>query len=299
MKSFSAQHLQNSFRSPTRRAFTLIELLVVIGIIGLLAAISLGVGARMVTTGKKRATEGVLQALDQTLSVYIDSTGEIPPALVPVRNEDLPRSIANLVGNGNAGYYPAFDGTTDSGEMLVNSVGYFLYSAQDVPSVQEVIAGIDPKFIRQYTPSRQAGGSGGGVGPGASLAEQPQMLTVFDAWGNPIRFVHPKFDGIIEKARRVEGDDGQGINIAAHQNGYFDQGFLQSLRVNRAFIVSNVRRNKMTAEERAENPDLVADSDGGTCPGPRPYFYSAGPDGDPSTTDDNIYTTIPTFIDPF
>ncbi|MCA9304267.1 MAG: type II secretion system protein [Phycisphaerales bacterium] len=299
MKSCPTHSHKNQRLCAERRAFTLIELLVVIGVIGLLAAISLGVGARMVATGKTRATEGVLQALDQTLSVYIDSKGEIPPALVAVRNEDLPRSIGNLVGSGNAGYYPAFDGTTDSGEMLVNSVGYFLYAAQDVPSVQDVLAGIDPKFIRQYTPSRQAGGSNGGVGPGASLAEQPQLLTVFDAWGNPIRFVHPKFDGIIEKTRRTEGDDGQSINIAAHQNGYFDQGFLQSLRVNRAFIVSNVRRNKMTPEERRADPDLVADSDGGTCPGPRPYFYSCGPDGDPSTTDDNVYTTIPSFLEPF
>lgn len=299
MKSCPAPHAQNRHRRTEWAAFTLIELLVVIGIIGLLAAISLGVGARMVTTGKTRATEGVLQALDQTLSTYIDSKGEIPPALVAVRNEDLPRSIGSLVGNGNPGYYPALDGTTDDGEMLVNSIGYFLYAAQDVPSVQSVLAGIDPKFVRQYTPSQQAGGSSGGVGPGVSLAEQPQLLTVFDAWGNPIRFVHPKFDGIIEKTRRVEGDDGQAINISAHQNGYFDQGFLQTLQTNRSFIVSNVRRNKMTPAERREDPDLVADSDGGTCPGPRPYFYSCGPDGDPSTTDDNVYTTIPTFLEPF
>ena len=31
----------------------------------------------------------------------------------------------------------------------------------------------------------------------------------------------------------------------------------------------------------------TADSDGGVCPGGQPYFYSAGPDGDPSTVEDN------------
>jgi hypothetical protein len=38
-----------------------------------------------------------------------------------------------------------------------------------------------------------------------------------------------------------------------------------------------------------------ANSDGGTSPDARPYFYSCGPDGDPSTTADNVYIVTPTF----
>lgn len=295
MKSIPAEHAHKDRSSTNAGAFTLIELLVVIGVIGLLAAISLGVGARMVTTGKIRATEGVLQSLDQTLSIYIDSEGELPPALVAVRNEDLPRSVSQLVGNDNPAYYPAFDGTTENGEVLVNSIGLYLYSAQKVGSVQDTLAGIDPKFIRLYSPSAQASGSSGGVGPGSSVSQQPELLTVFDAWDNPIRFVHPKFDGIIERSRRNMNSDGESLRIDRAQNGFF----VDPPAGGREMIVFSVRRNKMTREEREANPDLVADSDGGVCPGPRPYFYSAGPDGDPSTTDDNIYTTIPTYIEPF
>jgi hypothetical protein len=38
-------------------------------------------------------------------------------------------------------------------------------------------------------------------------------------------------------------------------------------------------------------------ADEGLCPGNRPYFYSAGPDGDPGTRGDNIYleTARPTY----
>jgi hypothetical protein len=34
------------------------------------------------------------------------------------------------------------------------------------------------------------------------------------------------------------------------------------------------------------------DADGGLTTN-RPYFYSAGPDGDPSTIEDNVYTVQP------
>lgn len=284
---------------PLHPGFTLIELMIVIGVIALLTVITLSVGTSMINTGKKHATKGVLEALDQTLEAYIDAKGEMPPALVEIRNDDLPRSIATLVGNDNPAFYPAVDGTTDRGQIQINSVGLYLYAAQNVPAVQDILAGINPKLIKQYAPTGAAGGGGGGFGNASSMAEQPTLLTVFDAWGNPIRFVHPKFDGIIEKNRRAEGSDGEQFNISRHQNGFFEKGLLDLLEGNRSFIIQNVRRNKMTPAERTEDPDLVADSDGGKCPGPRPYFYSAGPDGDPSTTEDNVYTTVPTFIDPF
>ncbi len=282
-------------RVSARPGFSLIELLIVIGIIALLATISLGVGAGMINAGKKRATEGVLQAMDQTLEAYIDAKGEIPPALVAIRYDDLPAGVRGRVGNDNPGYYPAFDGTTGDGDLQINSVGYYLYAAQDVSGVQEILAGIDPKFLKRYTPSEIAQGGGGGPSGAVAMAEQPLLLTAFDAWGNPIRFVHPKFDGIIEKTRRNQDSDGESIRIDREQNGFF----VNPPTGGREMIIFDVRRNKMTADELKDDPDLVADSDGGLCPSGRPYFYSAGPDGDPSTTEDNIYTTVPTYIPPF
>jgi prepilin-type N-terminal cleavage/methylation domain-containing protein len=289
----STRNLSNRL-SQHNRGFTLIELLIVIAIVSLLAAIGIGVGAGMINSGKKTATVGVIQALDQTLDAYIDVKGDLPPALVAVRHNDLPTGLRAQVGNDNPGFYPAFDGTEGNGELLINSVGYYLYAVQDVAGVQEILAGINPKLIKQYTTSG-FGQSEGGISVGSSASEQPLLLTVFDAWGNPIRFVHPKFDGIVEKNRRTQDTDGEPIRIDREQNGFF----VNPPSGGREMIIFNVRRNKMTADERNEDPDLVADSDGGLCPSARPYFYSSGPDGDPSTTDDNIYTTIPTYIAPF
>lgn len=268
-----------------RQGFTLIELMIVIGILALLVAVSLGVGSSMVNTGKKHATEGIIESLDQTLSAYIDAKGENPPALIAIEHADLPNSVQGMVSNG-PGFYPAFDGTTDGGQSTVNSVGLYLYAAQDVSAVQEIIQGVNPKFIKQYTP-------GQGNGSFAITAEQPLLQTVFDAWGNPIRFVHPKFDGIIERTRRSSGTDGTPVRLDQSSNGFFVDPPSSS-----SFVIKSVRRNKMTAQELDDSPNLVADSDGGICPGARPYFYSAGPDGNPATTEDNIYTTIPTFLDP-
>src|SRR5947209_1321100 len=63
-------------------AFTLIELLIVIGIITLLIAISVVVGTKVVSSGKGRATEGIIKALDMTLTDYVDSQGSLPPPYV-------------------------------------------------------------------------------------------------------------------------------------------------------------------------------------------------------------------------
>ncbi|MBL4591094.1 MAG: type II secretion system protein [Phycisphaerales bacterium] len=279
-------------RLNARNGFTLIELAIVIGILGLLVAITIGVGSSMINSGKEQATKGILESLDQTLSAYIDAKGENPPALVAVYLDDLPGSIKSRVDLSNFAYYPAFDGTTDGGKVYVNSVGLYLYTAQEVSAVQEIVQGINPKFIKQFAPARAQSG-GGGIGGGASIAEQPLLQTVFDAWGNPIRFVHPKFDGIIERTRRSLDDDGNQVRLDQPSNGFFVNPPTGS-----SFIIKQVRRNKMTKQELADDPRLVADSDGGLCPGARPYFYSAGPDGNPATTEDNVYTTIPTFVKP-
>jgi len=58
-----------------------------------------------------------------------------------------------------------------------------------------------------------------------------------------------------------------------------------------------IRRNRLIKVDR-DTPDLVPDSDGGLTSGNRPYFYSAGPDGDPSTLEDNVYSNAPTHADP-
>ncbi len=288
------------------RAFTLIELVMVVAIIALLAAITIGVGASMADSGRMRATEGVLQVLDQSLADYIDAGGSIPPAIVAVTlEEDHGGKV-----RGDIVHYPAVDGVidvvipnTDPGaperHYQINSIGLYLASLQKSSVVDELLSSVDESMVSFYD---------------APDDLQPRLLTIFDAWGNPIRYVHPKFDGIIEDStgpadRRVLGDAGVALDLLDTSNsgpGYFTP---ESLPVDLSFVPFDgiaIRRNKILPVDQEEarqsgglNYPVESDSDGGKCPAQRPYFYSAGPDGDPATIEDNVYTTIPEFVRPF
>jgi hypothetical protein len=101
---------------------------------------------------------------------------------------------------------------------------------------------------------------------------------VFDAWGHPLRFVHPAFKGTIYGTRGSSGNSpDQPTDVSA---------VLGNAPPGTQYICAQIRRNKTTD---GGGPD----SDGGIPPTTRPYFYSAGPDGDPSTQDDNIYIAKP------
>ncbi len=280
----------------------------VVSIIALLAAITIGIGASMADSGRKRATEGVLQALDQALDDYINTTGGIPPALVRISSENLNDEVEDIVGSDNDAFYPAIDGVLNEiipnsdpnapeRHYVVNSVGLFLASAEGGIDVESLLNTLDSRFVRLYD---------------ADGDLQPELQTVFDAWGNPIRYVHPKFDGVIEDStgqgdRRQLGDAGDFLDVFetdATGGGLF---FTRtSLPVNASQIpFREVRRNKILEIDQIEaqttggDYPVEGDSDGGICPTQRPYFYSCGPDGDPSTVDDNIYTVVPDFINPF
>lgn len=264
----------------SRGGFTLVELLVVIGIIIVLVGLTIGVGSSVANSGRQRATEGALQALDQILDTYIQSAGANPPAFVRVPEASLPAS--SLVSGGRDGYFPLFDGYSDDDQAPVNTVGLFLLEAKSVPATQGIVAGLDPKFVRLYQ-AREA-----------ADALQPELLTVFDAWGNPFRMVHPRFDGVILNSARATGDAGDPIDLGAANTSYL-QGSETVYAGNGQIGLERLRRNALKEADFQADRELVGDSDGGVCPSPRPYFYSAGPDGDPSTLDDNVYSTRPRF----
>ncbi len=279
--------------------FTLIELLVVVAIVGVLVAITTMVGSAVINTGKKQATLGVIQTLDEALAAYIDQIGDNPPALVEIPLAKLPQSIQGATGNESA-FYPAVDGRAregTSGDLTeVNSVSLFIESASSVAQVQTTLTGINSKFIKNYS---------------ADETIQPFLLTVFDAWDNPIRYVHPKFDGIIERERRALASAGEPVNIVNPNKPYFVAGALP-LNATQRVRMKFIRRNRLvradygdqapppggTIPQGLDEFDFLPDSDGGLTSGNRPYFYSAGPDGNPSTIEDNIYSNTPQFVDP-
>ncbi|MEM9372141.1 MAG: prepilin-type N-terminal cleavage/methylation domain-containing protein [Planctomycetota bacterium] len=265
---------------PTNKAFTLVELLVVIGIIVVLVALTIGVGTSVANAGRQRATEGALRALDEVLDSYLQSQGSAP-AFVLVEESRLPDS--SLIDSDKDGYYPLFDGLSEEDNQPVNTVGLFLIEARrSVPATEDIISALDAKFIRQFQPGS------------AADAIQPETLTVFDAWGNPIRMVHPRFDGEIVETDRSLGDPGDSIDLGDSNSGFL-QGTEAFYSGNGQLGLETLRRNALSEADTQETPGLVGDSDGGICPSPRPYFYSAGPDGDPSTRDDNVYTALPRF----
>ena len=136
-------------------------------------------------------------------------------------------------------------------------------------------------------------------------AAQLALPTVFDAWGRPIRYVHPAFSGTVT-------DDVSSTTPAPTASRTLQQHIGSPGTA--TYQVQRIRRNDRVdlAAGDAYPPlttaqaDLWVDSDGGICQNGRPYFYSAGEDGlvglrkaagtGETVADfnkDNVYTTVP------
>ncbi len=277
----------------SRRAFTLIELLVVILIIALLVGISVAVGRTVIGGGKVGQTTNVIRALEVVLGDYTSSQGRIPDPYV-------------LIPHTEAVYFPVMDGrnmeindsgVVPSGYQMINSVGLFQFQMAQSQVSMEALEGLDAKFRRMYSPySNPTAGH--------------EIPTVFDAWGNPIRYVHPAWDGTI-----VGPDLDSPANPPVQGISVETAAPLLDVRLpsGSQWGITEVRRNNRDTGSPPERAEQFADSDGGVSANQRPYFYSAGPDGrvgfadsngngrlDPGETDynaDNVYTVKPLFRD--
>lgn len=265
-----------SQRPPMRRAFTIVELLIVVVIIALLASIGLYVGRQVAEGGKVRATQNTLQILDQVLNEYqtAKSGSKVPAALID--------------GIGND--YPMFDGRvagfpfTETDPPRVNpSLSIFLAHARtEAGAVDQALSKIDPKYVERTSAIQTSWGSPAlpnNVGP------IPGII-IKDGWGRPIRFVHPELKG--------------GWGPGYHKDVASTSASTFVPVVNRPYFVISrmpgveMRRSCWPFNPTARNSGDIGDADQGTCTSP--YFYSCGPDGDPGTADDNIYSNKkPTF----
>lgn len=247
-----------------RRAFTLMELLIVIAIIVVLMAIAVTVGASVISGGKAQQTRNTIHALDTLLNDIMQANGGLPGPLV----ED-PRDSTKMI--------PIADARNmgSATKHTINSVGLFLLQAGTTSTSSDALKGIDSKLIRLYTPYDESEAGEDNV--------VPELTTVMDAWGRPIRYVHPAFHG------PIYGPDL--MNPSQPSSPLAVADVLPGTTAKFTFDV--IRRNAVTTPDASPVGD--PDSDGGYCPNNTPYFYSAGPDGDPSTTKDNIYTKEPKF----
>jgi prepilin-type N-terminal cleavage/methylation domain-containing protein len=266
--------------SHQRRGFTIIELLVVIGIILVLIGITFAVGRSVVGDAKKRTTEDTLRVLDTALQAYIQTRGDNPPVKVRFTNTT----------NNQTNTLVAIDGVTTDGlpsgattPQLINSVGVFIAVAQQVPESKAILDRLSAKQLAQLDIDFVSDTQNG---------PQPTLPTGLDAWGRPIRFVHPKADGVIQ------GDVSN--TTATNQD-------VRRLEAWPAFGPEDSTARYLFGDVRRNNYDIngSGDSDGGKASGSRPYFYSAGEDGlvgygqrDGVWVNfnlDNVYLSEPTF----
>ncbi len=189
--------------SPARRAFTLLELLVVVGIIALLAAVSLSIGPRVMDGQRAGATRNVIQALDRVLDEYIEANGGIPP-YDPDDYAGVPGPyLTELADSEETG--PEDFGNPARPHVRFPVAGVFLHQARGVPDAQPIISGIPERFV--VSARRQPADN--------PEPDEPRIPIILDAWGantdwepvnasgapdpflpllrnTPILFVHPQ-----------------------------------------------------------------------------------------------------------
>ncbi len=262
----------------SRGAFTLIELLVVIGIIAVLVALAVVVGAKVVEGSKARATTDVIRVLDSTLGSWqLNANVPLPEFL------EVPESPTK------SWIYPIIDARLETNNDFTNptepSAMYYSALVMQDESIATEFKQMDSTFVSTSFVAK----------PGASSSDQReswalQAVNIRDAWGQPIRFVHPAFHGghgeywdptagnmnRSREALRVQVPRGTGSGRPLEIN------YRRSYRP----FDPNVPDRKST---------WIGDADEGMAVGGRAYFYSAGEDGDPGTRANNVYSTQPRF----
>jgi prepilin-type N-terminal cleavage/methylation domain-containing protein len=275
------------------RGFTLVEIMVVIVIIGILVAIAMTLANRVTQGGRNRLTEDTIRVLDTAVEAYVSEKNEKVPAYW-LTDGGMYFPMVDGRWYGRPATTPPWDITADYSQP---TIALFAGLMASVPAADKMIKQIDAKLVERRELQNQVRawgwsvGTGGGTGGGGGNCGLRTFTGVIvkDAFGRPIRMVHPAFDG-------------------GHAN-YFDSvSQTMVTRVPMTLIPprgSNLPLMNPTAFSRSYKPFdprsttdglAVGDADEGICPANgRPYFYSAGPDGDPGTRNDNIYTTRPEF----
>lgn len=251
----------------SRPGFTLVELLVVVGILVVLIALTVAVGTQINESGKARAASSSIQVLDQSLVEWDSISG----------GKEAPSEVlAPLPGGGAPISYPIIDGrlATAAPADAPGLIAIELYTA--AISLEGGLDGMFSGLASEWVKPATVPPTAGGTAPDGALS----AYRVVDPWGNPIRYVHPKFDA-------GWGDYWDGSSLATRDTiqviiGPNDVEYRRSWR-------------PFDPDDAARNDRWVGDADEGICPagGTKPYFYSAGPDGDPGTTGDNVYSLTP------
>ena len=183
-----------------RRGFTLVEMLVAIGIIVVLAALTITASVALVEKSERGETETVLKQLELALAQW---------------ETRADRKLSWGVDQDPFDAYEPFD--VSDGAPHVFTATQVLRRIRRMAEVRDILADIKSDFVYRYhkkkdgdwdippwlpaqvdmdDPDPLIQGSGGSFNPVVSLTTDQHErlldeLAILDAWGTPIRAVHP------------------------------------------------------------------------------------------------------------
>lgn len=294
-------------RSSRFRAFTVIEMLVVLVIIGILAGIVITLAQKVSQGGKFSATRNVLEIADSLLTEYVTTKEAPPPQFVRTNqtqqntngSDDMlsadtyvfpiidgrydGRTFGGPTGGGGARFDKDLDPAQPSGALVLMAM------AAESSTVQRELKGIDARFLKL----RDVYAYGWKIDPmtgdpmGQPVLRRLRVQVLVDAFGAPIRYVHPGFQG-------GYGDFwDNAVPATVKHRVYLDVGLSVSGNNPPPPPGRFSRSYRPFGSNTPNNP--VGDADEGLAIGGHGYFYSAGVDGDPGTRQDNVYSKEPSF----
>ncbi len=232
-----------------RSAFTLIEIMIVIGIIALLAALTLGISSSVLRNAEKRKTEDALKILTMALQEWELERGR-PMTYQGYGCPDdngapmNPRVYSYDIVTDEILTVPAFgDGDWSDTKELMMNVSMIRRNTQLAlllkasTAAKEVLSKISPDLWK--------------------VSDEDGENLLVDAWGNPLGVVFPG-------AEIVPNGPNSSVYVTKLQQFLSNQDDV--------FIAAQDRSGDNTVRDSVE--------DGlGSCINQRPYFVSAGPDG--------------------
>lgn len=257
-----------------RRAFTLIELLIVIGIIAVLISMSLVVGSKVIEGGKGRATQNVIRVLDESRAAWTLNADVPLPKLVSVEYDTNRAPMRFLLIDGRsdtAGF------ETEAYPTIALYTGLVMQDA----SIRSVFEQLDSTFIRPDAVPGWKDKSGKWESWAIGAVE------VRDAWGKPLRMVHPAFHGGHGEYWNPDLGNMESRDLLEDRLVPVGEGRSQLWDFSRSY--------RPFEDDDSQKGNWIGDADEGMCIGGTAYFYSAGADGDPGTRRNNIYSTVPRF----
>lgn len=177
-------------------AFTLMELMIVIGLVIVLTSLTIVVGKSVIGQGKIRHTEVILQNLDSILTEYEAEIGSMP-----TWNPDA--------------YIEAGKFTTSGGGIVRPEAAVLIAEVRGITGVDNILKAIPPDNVvprNQIYENLVHEGTYTSSDINNNISAD-NRLSVTDAWGMEILYVHPN-DTVAVTGEGIDNFDGYGTPVS-------------------------------------------------------------------------------------